>query len=221
MSVHERADAVAVQDRPRSTAAAPAFAGGESAVELAAPTTDRPRQNGADPTLVRALDFLDSCIRLSPAVPAAETVTTPIDESAGARAAEVSVVSPPTQIRDDTVGGQVREPAWLETVRAPRGVLYWLVIVVATISAWAASSAFAGSVAAVVASAVVVTAELVLRGVNFWRARHPGVVGARGALRVLTAPQRLALPAARFALYILVAAASFTFVSWLSAHWAP
>ena len=125
----------------------------------ATPETDR--EDGED-AVVRAFDFLDSCVLPLEAHPARALEQT--DESTAAAGS----VSAPTV--------EPKHSAW----RVPRGLVYWVSVAAAASITWRVSASLLDSaIAALTASAVVILVELALRTIDPRIARRLGLARGR------------------------------------------
>jgi hypothetical protein len=122
-------------------------------------TPETAREDGED-AVVRAFDFLDSCVLPLEAHPA--------------RSLEQSGESTAALVRLPTV--EPKHSAW----RLPRGLVYWLSVAAAAAITWRLSASLLDSaIAALTASAVVILAELALRTIDPRIARRLGLARGR------------------------------------------
>jgi hypothetical protein len=118
-----------------------------------------PREEG-EAAIVRALDFLDSCL-----LPLADDPSSSLERRTQAAAA----VAPPVAI-------EPTHSAW----RLPRGLLYWLSVAGAAGLTWRLSaSLLRAAIAALLASAVIILLELALRTIDPRIARRLGLARGR------------------------------------------
>lgn len=142
------------------------------------------RQAEAEAAVVRALDFLDSCVL-------------PFDESDPESATEppetAAVTAPSATV-------EPRHSAW----RLPRGLLYWVSVAAAAGVTWRLSGSLLDSaIAALVASAAVILLEIGLRTIDPRIARRLGLAQGRFDVVMFSAAAALGLAAGIAIAYLL------------------
>jgi hypothetical protein len=125
-------------------------------------------QDDSEAALVRALDFLDSCLR-----PLTETGAGRTHEEAAVTGVATAAAAPPAAL-------EPRHSAW----RLPRGLVYWLGVVAAASVTWRMSASLLdAAIAGLLASAAIIILEIVLRMIDPRVARRLGLArGRAGAL---------------------------------------
>jgi hypothetical protein len=136
-------------------------------IEAYSSTPDQQRERGeagntareeGEAAIVRALDFLDSCL-----LPLPDDPSSSLERRTQAAAARPATIEP-------------THSAW----RLPRGLLYWLSVAGAAGVTWRASgSLLHAAIAALLASAVIILLELALRTIDPRIARRLGLARAR------------------------------------------
>jgi hypothetical protein len=139
----------------------------EAADAVEAPPTERTRADpqppsaSADVALAHALAALDSCVALLQEAPT-RSEPAPTEDATPERALENAATT--------------RAAQRLARLHLPRGLLYWLVVGVTASLAWhSTSSLYEAVVAGLIASAAVITLEIVLRAVDPSIARRLGL----------------------------------------------
>lgn len=152
----------------------------------------------ADPAILAALDFLDSCVSsplgVDPGTSAAAAGTVPAVARALPTTAETETLAP----------ARARRRYGLAEWRIPSGQLYWLAVGAAASATWRSSSSlYFTAMAALVASAALIVVELLLRAIDPRIARRLGLARGREGSALYAFGALLGLATGVVAVYIL------------------